>query len=239
MSDASQPSHGLIDFAARAAIGLHRKYNTHVLGCPDRYERLYRIFAQERPQRFMEIGVWRGERASKFIELALKHYPANEIEYFGFDLFEMLSNKLQVEEVSKSATQISMVKDRLARFEDLGVKVRLIQGDTKITLPREMGSLPSLDFIFIDGGHSYESVSSDWQCASQIASKRACIVFDDIVNKRAMKNDSWGVNQCVDEIDRSSYSVEFPYPVDWWAKDYGILRNRLAVVRRLNRNAEA
>jgi len=46
-----------------------------------------------------------------------------------------------------------------------------------------------LDFIFIDGDHSYEGVKKDFEMYSPLVKKRGIIAFHDIVNEDPSRED--------------------------------------------------
>ena len=130
-----------------------------------RYDCLLELFAQKAPRRMIEIGVWKGDRSVQFLE------RGNDlVEYVGFDLFEDLTEDVaQGEKMGLCrATQYDEIKARIlqSRARDMP-SIELIKGYTDKTLPefaRRRG--PEFDFIFIDGGHSLETVRNDWEYSS-------------------------------------------------------------------------
>jgi hypothetical protein len=42
-----------------------------------------------------------------------------------------------------------------------GAKIFLFKGDTREVLPKVVNTLPMMDFIFIDSGHSLETIEND------------------------------------------------------------------------------
>jgi hypothetical protein len=97
----------------------------------------------------MEIGTWNGEHASQMIEEAKKNFAPEEIEYHGFDLFELLDDKTTSEEYAKIPPTLEAVRKKLAKTD---AKISLYKGYTKETLPKVINDLQKMDFIFIDGG---------------------------------------------------------------------------------------
>jgi len=87
-----------------------------------RYKYLYYIIKKYKCRRIMEIGVWNGNHAIKMIEKAKKYWEAKDIEYYGFDLFEDLSEKMLKEEISKQPPFMNEVKKKL---EKTGARIQL------------------------------------------------------------------------------------------------------------------
>jgi predicted O-methyltransferase YrrM len=56
---------------------------------------------------------------------------------------------------------------------------KLIKGNTKDTLPKFVKRKIGIDFAFIDGGHSIETITSDFKNVSKIMNKGGVIVLDD------------------------------------------------------------
>lgn len=97
----------------------------------------------------MEIGVANGENARTMVMVAIQNFPAEEVEYYGFDTF--------------GANDNSHMKWVRTKLEKTGCQFRLFKGDSVKTLPKVLKILPKMDLIFIDGGHSYPTVKSDWE----------------------------------------------------------------------------
>lgn len=174
----------------------------------------------------MEIGTWTGDRALTIIKLAKRYHPAKEVEYYGFDLFGQMSTEIFAEEKSKwPPTQIE-VYDKLSAT---GANIHLFQGDTMKVLPEVISKLPNMDFIFIDGGHSLETIASDWYWASQLMNSKTAVVFDDYWLGRT----DAGSKVMVDSINRSKYSVAIWPLVDRFSKiNSSTLNIKLACVRK-------
>ena len=210
----------------------HTVFNRLVHGHSSRYERLKLEAEQARPATILEIGVWHGERARQLITAALSSRPAEGISYFGFDLFERMTPDLVAPEASHRSRNPSMaeIRERLSSFADRGVTVKLFAGNTRETLAAAITELPPIDFAFIDGGHSYETVKSDWENVERVIHARSVVIFDDYVCEEAVEREGFGVNRLMAEIDRSRYKVEILEPVDWWPRPWGIFKNQLAKV---------
>jgi predicted O-methyltransferase YrrM len=167
---------------------------------PKRYKQLYSIIGQIHAENIMEIGTWRGTRSRLMILEALKHRPKENIAYYGFDLFGDQSSVNDEYEPSKQPPQMEVVKEELS---STGVRVSLFKGDTNEVLPRVIDSLPNMDFIFIDGGHSLTTVKNDWDYASRLMHDKTVVVFDDYWSNKT----DGGAKPIVDAIDRTQYEV--------------------------------
>lgn len=192
---------------------------------PQRYKHLFSCIDEYQCRRIMEIGTWNGRHAVKMIKTAKKHWARAEIEYYGFDLFEEISRDTIEAEFSKEPFPLQRVKTKLERT---GAKIRLFKGPTVYTLPGAIRDLPPMDFIFIDGGHSFETVRNDWEYAQEVMHDRTVVIFDDYWNIKES-----GCNRLVDAIDGEKFSVEILAPTDTFQKEWGILHiNFVKVMRR-------
>lgn len=181
-----------------------------------RYENLVREIDRVKPKRIVEIGTCKGERAEMMIRAAVQH---GEVEYIGFDLFEA-----PPDEEFSARTHPWPVGKVAERIGDLGAIVRLVKGDTRETLAQ--AGLQSVDFVFLDGGHSDETVASDFAAILPALNPGAPIMCDDYWNYPG----GGGCNALVDNLDREKFDVTLLDPVDEFNKPYGVLRTRIARV---------
>ncbi len=70
----------------------------------------------------MEIGVADGENAREMLRVASQNSPAQEVEYYGFDIFGGIGGT-QMEHVSR-------------KLEKTGCRFTLYKGDSVRTLPK-------------------------------------------------------------------------------------------------------
>jgi len=132
-----------------------------------RYDKLIEIAAAMKPGVIIEIGTHRGVRASQ-----LKHHCHT---YYGFDLWEAGNDATDKRESNgKGRSTKQQAVQALA-----GCNFELIAGDTRETLPAFCKRGIKADFVFIDGGHSVETIQSDWDAIKQILNLGAVVVFDD------------------------------------------------------------
>ena len=141
-------------------------------------------------RKIMEIGVANGENARTTITVASRNFPSEEVEYYGFDTFE-----------AEDDSQMKLVRKKL---EETGCQFKLFKGNSVITLPKALKDLPMMDLIFIDGGHSYETVKSDWENSKALMQDKTAVFFHNY--------DFTGVKRAVDDISREEYLVEIIHP---------------------------
>ena len=137
-----------------------------------RYSQLIGLVKTHKPEVVVEIGTWDGGRA---VEMA-KANP--EMTYIGFDLFERGSEYSDLKEKNvKPHFSVAQVSDRLSRFD---MDFTLIRGDTNETFSRWADKRPDfVDMVYIDGGHSVETITNDFNNALKCLKKGGLIVFDD------------------------------------------------------------
>ena len=196
---------------------------------PKRYWQLFWLIIRIKPRKIMEIGTWTGDRAVTMINLAKHHHNAREVDYYGFDLFGQMTTDIFVEEKSKwPPTQ----QEAFTKLSSTGASIHLFQGDTMKVLPEVVLKLPKMDFIFIDGGHSLDTIANDWHWASQLMHDKTVVVFDDYWLNRT----DAGCKTTVDGIDRRLYRVILLPIIDKFKKtNFGPLKTKLAKVKKHTR----
>lgn len=143
-----------------------------------RYEHLLDVFRGHNPGSMVEIGVWRGDRTVRFIEegRALQRYV-------GFDLFEDISEATFQAERMGECTPHSRegVMQRIAPLlRDRSCTGELVAGRTEETLTNfAQANTGQFDFVYVDGGHSVETIASDWAATRQLVKPGGLVVFDD------------------------------------------------------------
>lgn len=135
-----------------------------------RYDQLLKLIDLLKPQRIVEIGTWSGDNAIRMIQRAQRHHKT--IEYYGYDLFEdatELTDKFEFN-VKPHNTEQSVFDKITKNCPD--ALIQLFKGNTRQTLKNNP---PQGDFCYIDGGHSIETIASDYRYCSHIP----VTVFDD------------------------------------------------------------
>lgn len=132
-----------------------------------RYDRLIALVRQKQPDVLVEVGVHNGKRAKDLARLSKR--------YFGFDLWEETTDELNRLEVNGKGT----ASKAQAQQAVAGTNAELIQGNSRVTLPAFVARGIQVDFAFIDGGHSIETIQSDWDALKQVMKPGGVVVFDD------------------------------------------------------------
>lgn len=141
----------------------------------NRYSQLIPLIEQVKPKHIVEVGTWNGLRAMMMAEEALKHQES--VHYSGFDLFEEATDQTDADELNvKAHFSGKDVADRLEKFAEAnpGFSWELFAGNSRETLPNFKFE-PEETFAFIDGGHSIETIRSDFSCLE----KAKMVVLDD------------------------------------------------------------
>lgn len=135
-----------------------------------RYDQLLQLIDLFQPKDLVEIGTWSGDNAVRMIKTAQKYHP--DVTYTGYDLFEEATAETDAVEFNvKRHNNVHTIQEKIAELCP-GVKVTLIKGNTRDTL---LSHTPKGDFCFIDGGHSVDTIMSDYLHCNRIP----VIIFDD------------------------------------------------------------
>jgi len=144
-----------------------------------------------RPKNFLEIGVFHGVTARNVCDLLFKLH-GNDFQFTGIDLFENIDRVSKDEVAPKTEFKnplkflyykyirrldpysIESVNNLLKKYKD---NVNIIKGDSNKVLKKI--SLESIDYVFLDGGHKYETVISDLENLIYVINKNGIILCDD------------------------------------------------------------
>lgn len=165
--------------------GLKKPYGDNFLSLVEEYK----------PKNVLEIGVFCGVTSRNICEL-LKTNFGSDFRYYGLDLFGSTKTS-SVDEIEpkflenqKFSNPLKTIYYNFIKKENLNSKIsvqnflkkfsqniKLIEGDTRVTL--EKVPLSEIDFVFLDGGHSYDTVLSDLQKLYDNMKNNSKIVCDD------------------------------------------------------------
>ena len=158
------------------------------------------------PKNFLEIGVFHGVTARNVCELLYSIHKF-DFKYIGLDLFgesseninEVIPNtkfnnplkKIYFEYIiKKNPYSIEAVSDLLKKFKQ---NVHLIKGNSNKILKKI--DMSKIDYVFLDGGHAYETVKSDLNYSKPVLDNNGTILCDDYNLSQAP-----GVKKAIDEF---------------------------------------
>jgi len=218
---------GVLLFGARSILLLIRRFVRRLYRFlfkreepnANRYRHLLEYLSQAHCERILEIGVWRGDTSIQMIRAA----KDRQVEYHGIDVFEESTADLVNKEVSLVADSMEKVLHKLRKISK---KVFLYKGYSKDVFPRLCELRLEFDCIWIDGGHSYETVKYDFENYSQLLSKDGVIFIDDYTNESTLPD----VKRYVDKelLSNSRYDVKIH---DQWIDYYRGYAYRVVSVR--------
>ena len=170
---------------------------------------------KNRPKNFLEVGVFQGVTARNVCEV-LKEIYQNEFKYIGIDLFSssnlLFDNKEKTLKLSKISNPFKNFYFNFLKKENLNSKKavsRLLKKfNNNISLYEGYSDkilnsidISYIDMVFLDGGHSYETVKKDLKILITKLKKNKIIICDDYDQKK------FGVKRAVDEF-RLEYKIE-------------------------------
>ena len=161
------------------------------------------------PKNVLEIGVFCGVTARNICDL-LNKVNRNNFNYIGVDLFGNDQNETKDEIkptflkdqkfsnplkniyynyiLKENLNSIKSVKQLLKKYSN---NIKLIAGDTNKVL-KEI-DLQNIDFVFLDGGHSYQTVIND-----------LTILYDNMKNKKKIIFcDDYGKESYIPEVEKA------------------------------------
>ena len=155
------------------------------LGSPARYETLCELLTASIVDtghaRIVEVGTWNGSRAIQMAEAAFAT-GVTSVSYVGFDTFEG-GNDREHEGHTKPHADSWIETNRLNNYsrlmsrKGLNFAFSLVKGNTLKTLPASADVVADCTFAYIDGGHSYPTTKSDYECLKHVP----FVVFDDVI----------------------------------------------------------
>ena len=179
---------------------------------------LLKHIEKAKPKNFLEIGVFHGVTSRNVCEvLHLLH--GNDFQFTGIDLFlnendmkilkdehlpkTTFSNPLKTIYyrfiIKSDPYKLESVNKLLNKFKK---NVNIIRGNSNEVLKKI--NLDGIDYVFVDGGHKYETVRNDLENLTQIVNNNGIILCDDYDLSYAP-----GVKKAIDEYVLSkNYNLE-------------------------------
>ena len=159
---------------------------------------------EKNPKNFLEIGVFHGVTSRNVCDL-LHSIHGNDFKFTGIDLFQErilkedyspntkfsnpLKNFYYNYVIRLNPCSLVSVQKLLKKYKN---NVNIIKGNSHKIL-KEI-NLDNFDYVFLDGGHKYETVLEDLKCLKKVVEKDAVILCDDYGLNYAP-----GVKKAVDE----------------------------------------
>lgn len=142
-----------------------------------------------------EIGTHKGSTAKQFIQLLAPR--VKHLTYYGYDVFDGDNPNREMHKLERNAKAPQTIKTTTANLNKIkkthqNFDFVLHKGFTTETLSQPI----EFDFVYIDGGHSYDTVKHDYN----MVKNSKLIVFDDYKIP--------GVNQNIAEIKEEGINVE-------------------------------
>lgn len=163
---------------------------------PKRYEQLKKLVAFVKPKVIVEVGTHNGLRARMMCEEARK-YNAN-VHYIGYDLFDEADAETNEREMNgKGAGSQTLAMENL-KID--GVTSEFHKGDTRKTLH---GQDVRADFVFIDGGHSVDTIRGDYE-----ALKHSRMIALDDYYSGDFDTNKFGCNKLLEGIPHELLPIE-------------------------------
>ena len=170
---------------------------------------------RKKPKFFLEVGVFHGVTARNVCELLFEIHN-HDFKYIGLDLFK--KNQENESEIIPNTNfsnpfkqiyfkyikrqdpyTIEAVEDLLKKFKE---NIHLIKGNSNTVLKKI--DMSKIDYVFLDGGHDYETVKNDLNCCSEVIDNNGTILCDDYNLSYAP-----GVKKAIDEfVEVKNYNFE-------------------------------
>ena len=170
---------------------------------------------RKKPKSFLEVGVFHGVTARNVCELLFEIHN-HDFKYIGLDLFK--KNQENESEIIPNTNfsnpfkqiyfkyikrqdpyTIEAVEDLLKKFKE---NIHLIKGNSNTVLKKI--DMSKIDYVFLDGGHDYETVKNDLNCCSGVIDNNGTILCDDYNLSYAP-----GVKKAIDEfVEVKNYRFE-------------------------------
>ena len=161
-----------------------------------------------KPKNFIEVGVFQGVTSRNVCEKLYEIHKENFL-FHGIDIFEDTNINIDNKEMTikhnkisnpfkhlifniilkKNLFSIDSIYSFLKKFKN---NVLLYKGFSETQLPKI--DMSKIDMVFLDGGHSYETVRSDLSLILKGIKKNKIIICDDYDQV------DYGVKKAVDEL---------------------------------------
>lgn len=162
----------------------------------EEFDDLLTIYSLMSPMRSLEIGTHEGGTLFYWLKYAPQGAVVGSIDIQG-----IITNAQAAEWAAENVTALCLKAD----------------STTNEAVKWADFNFQQLDWLFIDGGHDYETVKSDWENYSGLVKEGGVIAFHDILPQENSE-----VDKLWKEIKNNFYTVEIIYPHEEWGHGPGI-----------------
>ena len=149
------------------------------------------LIKQKKPKNFLEIGIFHGVNARNVCEL-LHSIHGSDFKFTGIDIFSVdteFSREEHIPDIKFSNPLKTIYYKYIIRLDPYSIQsvlkllkkfrnnVSIIKGNSNKIL-KEI-NLDKIDYVFVDGGHKYETVKNDLQNLIQVVKNNGTILCDD------------------------------------------------------------
>ena len=150
-----------------------------------------RHIKEKKPKNFLEIGVFHGVTSRNVCNL-LNSIHGNNFKFTGIDIFTTETHLVKDEFIPKTKFSNPLktiyykylirldpyspesVKKLLKKYKN---NINIIKGNSNEIIPEMIKE--KFDYVFLDGGHKYETVLKDLKSLTQIIQNNGVILCDD------------------------------------------------------------
>jgi len=170
---------------------------------------LDKVFSDSEELTICEIGTHRGKTAEQLCKYVLDNH-SSKLHYVGYDAFELADQDTDLKEINgKGPGDYTYANHLLKRISNKRFTYELVKGWTQDTLKES-----KYDLVYIDGGHSYESVKHDHEKLEM----SKVVVFDDYqipdvkryvdeyIHKHKLPQVAWDLNAIKELKDDTVYT---------------------------------
>ena len=165
---------------------------------------------KKKPKIFLEVGVFHGVTARNICEL-LHGMHNDEFKYIGIDLFEENDeNKDEIIPNTKFSNPLKKIYFKYIKRQNpyskeavesllkkFSKNIVLLKGNSNNILRKI--NMSKIDYVFLDGGHDYKTVSNDLLQSKEVIMNGGTILCDDYDLSQAP-----GVKQAIDDFIKSN-----------------------------------
>ena len=129
---------------------------------------------------------------------------------------------------SKKPLSKKVIKIKLEKL----CSIKLFEGYSDVTLPKFLKENKTIDFIFIDGGHSIKTIKNDWSNIKKMITKNSVVIFDDYYSDEKF-SEKFGCNKIIKNLE-SEYKFKILPVKDKIIFNKKVIFVQLVCVKKIN-----